>query len=101
MLIYLLYISHKQNMVISVRVCSGRTAFEVSTNIKIDLVKASCILDPKVSTKHILLLIYKGVDVSMYPSGRMLIKAKSKEESIDIARNLLTELGFVEPQDKT
>ncbi|MFZ3167237.1 Uncharacterised protein [uncultured archaeon] len=83
-------------MVISVRVCSGRTAFEVSTNIKIDLVKASCVLDPKISTKHILLLTYKGVDVSMYPSGRMLIKAKTREESIDIARKLLTDLGFVE-----
>lgn len=83
-------------MVISVRVCSGRTAFEVSTNIKIDLVKASCVLDPKISTKHILLLTYKGVDVSMYPSGRMLIKAKTREESIDIAHKLLTDLGFVE-----
>jgi len=66
-------------MVISVRVCSGRTAFEVSTNIKLDLVKASCVLDPKISTKHILLLTYKGVDVSMYPSGRMLMKAKTRE----------------------
>ena len=83
-------------MVISVRVCSGRTAFEVSTNIKLDLVKASCVLDPKISTKHILLLTYKGVDVSMYPSGRMLIKAKTREESIDIARKILTDLGFVE-----
>ncbi len=83
-------------MVISVRVCSGRTAFEVSTNIKIDLDKASCVFNPKVSTKHILLLTYKGVDVSMYPSGRMLIKAKTKEESIDIARNILAELGIVE-----
>jgi len=83
-------------MVISVRVCSGRTAFEVSTNIKIDLVRASCVLDPKISTKHILLLIYEGVDVSMYPSGRMLIKAKTREESIDIARKLLTDLGYVD-----
>ena len=83
-------------MVISVRVCSGRTAFEVSTNIKLDLVKASCVLDPKISTKHILLLTYNGVDVSMYPSCRMLIKAKTREESIDIARKILTDLGFVE-----
>lgn len=84
-------------MVISVRVCSGRTAFEVSTSIKIDLIKASCIFNPKVSTKHILLMTYKGVEVSMYPSGRMLIKAKSKEESLDISRGILEELGFVEP----
>jgi len=83
-------------MVISVRVCSGRTAFEVSTDIKVDLVRASSVLNPKVSTKHILLLTYNGVDVSMYPSGRMLIKAKTREESIDIARNILAELDFVE-----
>ncbi len=83
-------------MVISVRVCSGRTAFEVSTNIKIDMARASSVFNPKVSTKHILLLTYMGVDVSMYPSGRMLIKAKTKEESIDIARNILAELDIVE-----
>jgi len=83
-------------MVISVRVCSGRTAFEVTSNIKIDFLKASQVLNPKVSTKHILLLTYKGVEVSLYPSGRMLIKAKSKEESLDIARDILTELGCLE-----
>jgi hypothetical protein len=83
-------------MVISVRVCSGRTAFEVTSNIKIDFLRASKVLNPKVSTKHILLLTYKGVDVSLYPSGRMLIKAKSKEESLDIARDILSELGCLE-----
>ncbi|MCX9081330.1 MAG: hypothetical protein OIN83_03965 [Candidatus Methanoperedens sp.] len=81
-------------MVISVRVCSGRTQFEVSTNIIIDLNKASCLFNPKVSTKHLLLLTYKGVDVSMYPSGRMLIKAKSKEESLEVARDILADLGI-------
>ena len=83
-------------MVISVRVCSGRTAFEVTSNIKIDFLRASQVLNPKVSTKYILLLTYKGVDVSMYPSGRMLIKAKSKEESLEIARDILAELGRLE-----
>lgn len=96
MLIYLLYISRKTNMVISVRVCSGRTAFEVSTSIHIDMKKAGCLFDPKVSTKHIILLTYKGVDVSLYPSGRMLIKAKSKEESLMIATGILSELGHNE-----
>lgn len=83
-----------RNMVISVRLCSGRTAFEVSTNIKIDLIGASRALNTRVATKHILLLDYKGVEISMYPSGRMLIKAKSKEDSLDLARNLLAELGY-------
>ncbi len=87
-------------MVISVRLCSGRTAFEVITNIKIDLISASRILNTKVTTKHILLLTYKGVEISMYPSGRMLIKVKSKEDSLNIARNLLAELGYVEADQK-
>ena len=81
-------------MVISVRVCSGRTAFEVSTNIRIDLIKASTVFKSRVVTKHILLLDYNGVEVSLYPSGRMLIKAKTKEESIEIAKGLLSELGI-------
>ncbi len=81
-------------MVISVRVCSGRTAFEVSTNIRVDLVKATGIFKSRVATKHILLLDYNGVEVSLYPSGRMLIKAKTKEESIEIAKGLLGELGI-------
>ena len=66
----------------------------MSTNIIIDLNKASCLFNPKVSTKHLLLLTYKGVDVSMYPSGRMLIKAKSKEESLEVARDILADLGI-------
>lgn len=83
-------------MIISARLCSGRTAFEVSTNTRIDLIKASRIVRTRVATKHLLLLNYNGVDVSMYPSGRMLIKAGSKEESIDIARGILAELGITE-----
>ena len=85
-------------MIISARLCSGRTAFEVSTNTRIDLIKASRIVRTRVATKHLLLLNYNGVEVSMYPSGRMLIKAGSKEESIDIARGILTELGVTEPE---
>jgi len=83
-------------MAISVRLCSGRTAFEVSTSIKIDLVSASRLLNTRVATKHIMLLNYRGVEVSLYPSGRMLIKAKSKEDSLNIARELLAELGYCE-----
>lgn len=87
-------------MAISVRLCSGRTAFEVTTNIKIDLISASRVLNTKVATKHILLLNYNGVEISMYPSGRMLIKAKSKEESLNMAKNLLAELGYVDEDQK-
>lgn len=81
-------------MAISVRLCSGKTGFEVSTNTKIDLIKASGILKTKVATKHLLLLDYNGVDVSMYPGGRMIIKTSSRDESLEIVRRLLAELGL-------
>jgi ribonuclease HIII len=87
-------------MTISVRLCSGRTAFEVSTNTKIDLIKASSMVQARVATKHLMLLNYNGVEISMYPSGRMIIKTQSKEESLDIARNLLTRLGLQEAGNK-
>ena len=61
-----------------------------------DLIKASQKVKTRVATKHILLMNYKGVDVSIYPSGRMIIKAKTREESLDITRNLLADLGFSE-----
>ncbi|MDO8727396.1 MAG: hypothetical protein Q7J35_15100 [Candidatus Methanoperedens sp.] len=82
-------------MVISVRLCSGRTGFEVTTCTKIDLIYASSLLKTKVATKHLLLMNYNGVEVSMYPSGRMIIKTASKEDSLEIARSLLAELGLL------
>ncbi len=87
-------------MVISVRLCSGRTGFDVNTGIKIDMIKASMLLKAKVTTKHLLLLNYNGIDVSMYPSGRMIIKTDSREGSLDIARRLLAELGLPDPMEK-
>ncbi len=81
-------------MAISVRLCAGRTGFEVSTGNRIDLIKASGFLKAKVATKHLLLLNYNGIDVSMYPSGRMIIKTDSREASLEIARCLLSELGI-------
>lgn len=87
-------------MAISVRLCSGRTGFEVSTGTRIDMIKASELLKVKVATKHLLLLNYNGIDVSMYPSGRMIIKTDSREVSLDIARRLLAELGLPDPVEK-
>lgn len=87
-------------MAISVRLCSGRTGFEVSTGAKIDLIKAGGILKTKVATKHLLLMNYNGIDVSMYPSGRMIIKSDSKEVSLDIAHRLLAELELPDPAEK-
>ena len=82
-------------MAISVRLCSGRTGFEVTTSTKIDLIKASALLKTKVATKHLILMNYNGVEVSMYPSGRMIIKTASKEGSLEIAHSLLAELGLL------
>ena len=87
-------------MVISVRLCSGRTGFEVTTCTKIDLIKAGSLLKTKVATKHLLLMNYNGVEVSMYPSGRMIIKTASKEDSLEIARSLLADLGLLISDEK-
>jgi len=87
-------------MTISVRLCSGRTGFEVTTCTKIDLIRASTIFKAKVATKHLLLMNYNGVEVSIYPSGRMIIKTASKEESLEIAHSLLAELGLLISDDK-
>jgi len=87
-------------MAISVRLCSGRTGFEVTTSTKIDLINASCLLKTKVATKHLLLMNYNGVEVSMYPSGRMIIKTADREESLEIAHRLLAELGLLISDDK-
>ena len=87
-------------MAISVRLCSGKTGFEVTTNTKIDLIKASAALITKVATKHLLLLNYHGVDVSIYPGGRMIIKTSNMEESLEIERRLLAELGLPDLAEK-
>ncbi len=81
-------------MAISIRLCSGRTGFEVVTGIKIDLIRASTVLRTKVATKHLILLNYEGVEVSMYPSGRMIIKTDDRKVSLDVTRRLLAELGL-------
>ncbi len=82
-------------MAISVKLCSGRTGYEVTTGTKIDLIKASKTLRTKVATKHLLILDHNGIDVSMYPSGRMIIKIESKERSIEVAMDLLAKLGLI------
>lgn len=87
-------------MAISVRLCSGRTGFEVTTCTKIDLIRASALVKAKVATRHLMLLNYNGVEVSIYPSGRMIIKTTSKEESLEIACRLLGELGLLISDDK-
>jgi hypothetical protein len=78
--------------------CSGRTGFEVTTNIKIDLIQASQLIQTKVVTKHLLLLNYRGVEVTIYPTGRMIIRTDCKEMSLDIARSILAELGLLHNQ---
>lgn len=81
-------------MTISVRLCSGRTGFEVTTGAKIDMIRASSIFKAKVATRHLMLLNYNGVEISIYPSGRMIIKTADREESLKIAYSLLEELGI-------
>ena len=75
---------------ITVSLCSGRTAYEVKVTEKIDLVSAAKKVKAKVATKHIMILDFSDAEVSLFPSGRMLIKRVSNEtEAMDIANSLL------------
>lgn len=75
---------------ITVSLCSGRTAYEVKVTEKIDLTSAAKKLSAKVATKHIMILDFLSAEVSLFPSGRMLIKHVSNEaEALDIANRLL------------
>ena len=75
---------------ITVSLCSGRTAYEVKVTEKIDLMGAAKKVKAKVATKHIMILDFSDAEVSLFPSGRMLIKRVSNEtEALDVANSLL------------
>ena len=75
---------------ITVSLCSGRTAYEVKVTEKIDLMSAAKKVKAKVATKHIMILDFADAEVSLFPSGRMLIKRVSNEtEALDVANKLL------------
>ncbi len=75
---------------ITVSLCSGRTAYEVKVKEKIDLVNAAKKVKAKVATKHIMILDFSDAEVSLFPSGRMLIKRVTNEtEALDVANDLL------------
>ncbi len=78
----------------SVSLCSGRTAYEVMTNTKIDLMAAAPKLDCRVSTKYILIANFGDAEISLYPSGRMLIKrVKDEAEALDVAAVFMEHIG--------
>ncbi|MCL7410736.1 MAG: hypothetical protein P1P69_01280 [Methanosarcinaceae archaeon] len=75
---------------ITVSLCSGRTAYEVKVKENIDLISAAKKIKAKVATKHIMILDFSDVEVSLFPSGRMLIKRVANEtEALNIANDLL------------
>lgn len=78
----------------SVSLCSGRTAYEVMTNTKIDLMDIAPKLDCRVSTRYILITYFGDAEISLYPSGRMLIKkVKDEAEALDIAGQFMEHIG--------
>lgn len=79
---------------ISVSLCSGKTAFEVNVFTRIDLKRAGKILKAKVITPHIIIFDYEEAEVSLYSTGRMLVKrVKTEEEALKIAETLLGQIN--------
>lgn len=78
---------------ISVSLCSGKTAFEVNVFTRIDLKRAGKILKAKVISPHIIIFDLGEAEVSLYPTGRMLVKrVKTEDEALKIAENLLEQI---------
>ncbi|HIH44563.1 MAG TPA: hypothetical protein HA257_05665 [Candidatus Methanoperedenaceae archaeon] len=79
---------------ITVSLCSGKTGYEVNTSTNIDLLAACRDIEAKVKTRHIVILEFGGAEISLYPSGRMLVKkVKSEAEALDAAKLLLERLS--------
>lgn len=77
----------------TVSLCSGKTAFEVNAFTKIDLSTAAQVLKTRVATPHILIADIDGVEISLYPTGRMLVKrVRTEEEALKAAESLLTKV---------
>ncbi len=74
----------------TVSLCSGKTAFEVNAFTKIDLMQAAQVLNTRVVTPHILIVDIAGAEISLYPTGRMLVKrVKNEAEALKAAEALL------------
>lgn len=79
----------------TVSLCSGKTAFEVNAFTKIDLKRAAELVNPRVTTPHILIIDMEGVEISLYPTGRMLVKrVRTEEEALQAAETLLEKINI-------
>lgn len=83
---------------LSVSLCSGRTAYEVKVHKRLDLTEAAKILkDTKVSTQHVMIFNFEDSEISLFASGRMLIKkVEGEEEALEVANRLLDTLNLSE-----
>ncbi len=80
---------------ITISLCSGRTAYEAKTHRKIDLSKADRVLKIKIFTKYLVIGEFNGAEISLYPSGRMLIKkVKDEEHALDTVKELIKMLDM-------
>jgi hypothetical protein len=82
---------------LSASLCSGRTAYEVKAHKKIDLLAAAKIIkDTKVAAAQIMIFDFLNAEISLFASGRMLIKkVKDEEEALFVANKLL---DILEPE---
>lgn len=78
----------------TVSLCSGKTAYEVNIFTHIDLIRAARLIKARVVTPHILILDVGGAEISLYPTGRMLVKrVRNEDEALNAAENLLKQIN--------
>lgn len=62
---------------------------------QIDLQQAAGMVRTRVVTPHILIIEIDGAEISLYSSGRMLVKrVRSEEEALIVAKHLLEKIGL-------
>ncbi len=82
--------------------CRGKAAFEAVPKERVQPDMEKCINDLnthgyKVTDAGVMLVaVKKKLQVSIYPSGKLLIQTKSKEDAMDIANEIYAILGIAE-----
>jgi ribonuclease HIII len=82
--------------------CRGKAAFEAvpKERVQLDMEKGKTDLGAhgyKVTDAGVMLVaVKKKLQVSIYPSGKLLIQTKSKEDAMDIANEIYAIIGIAE-----
>ncbi len=86
------------------RPCEGKSAFEAlpKVQVRIDISKSSQELKAhgyEITDAGVMLIAKKGdVEISIYPSGKLLVKGLPKEQAFDKVNEIYHTIGVVTPR---